>query len=67
VTQLVPHFTLKRGDVVTFSYETLSRRAVPVNPEILRVRTDLTWIDVVRSFLSDNSKLELLNGMSEKR
>jgi hypothetical protein len=34
---------LKIGDVVTFSYESYSRKHVPVNPVIHRVRTDLSW------------------------
>jgi hypothetical protein len=35
------------GDVVTFSYETFARRDVPVNPTIFRLRSDLSWDDLV--------------------
>eukprot|EP00026_Physarum_polycephalum_P001298 Phypoly_transcript_01299.p1 GENE.Phypoly_transcript_01299~~Phypoly_transcript_01299.p1 ORF type:complete len:1145 (+),score=200.33 Phypoly_transcript_01299:2-3436(+) len=37
------------GDVVTISYDINSRREVPTNPKILRIRTDLSWEDVVNS------------------
>jgi hypothetical protein len=47
------------GDVVTFSYESHARRDLPVNPKIFRIRTDVTWEEVVY-----NSSLErqYLNG-----
>eukprot|EP00026_Physarum_polycephalum_P004271 Phypoly_transcript_04288.p1 GENE.Phypoly_transcript_04288~~Phypoly_transcript_04288.p1 ORF type:complete len:615 (+),score=69.63 Phypoly_transcript_04288:198-1847(+) len=38
---------IKMGEIVSFSYETHSRREVPINPLIYRVRTDLVWEDVV--------------------
>eukprot|EP00026_Physarum_polycephalum_P001724 Phypoly_transcript_01726.p1 GENE.Phypoly_transcript_01726~~Phypoly_transcript_01726.p1 ORF type:complete len:978 (+),score=124.21 Phypoly_transcript_01726:128-3061(+) len=41
------------GEVVTFTYEIHSRRDVPVNPKISRVRTDLAWDDVVMNSPSD--------------
>jgi len=37
------------GDVVTFSYESYSRREVPLNPKIQRVRTDLSWEEVLQN------------------
>lgn len=40
----------KRGDVVTFSYDDYSRRAVPVNPKIYRIRDDISWDTVVENF-----------------
>ena len=40
--------SLKKGDVVTYSYESSARREIPLGPRIVRVRGDLTWEDVVR-------------------
>ena len=45
---------LAKGDIVTFSYEYHSKSAAPVNPIIYKVRTDITWEDVVSNFLRDN-------------
>lgn len=39
--------TLSIGDVVSFSFECQARRELPVNPKIYRIRTDLSWEDVV--------------------
>ena len=35
---------------MTYSYEVQSRRELPVNPEICRIRTDLSWEEVVANF-----------------
>ena len=35
------------GAVVSFSFETHWRRDVPLGPKIFRIRTDVTWEDVV--------------------
>eukprot|EP00026_Physarum_polycephalum_P002833 Phypoly_transcript_02842.p1 GENE.Phypoly_transcript_02842~~Phypoly_transcript_02842.p1 ORF type:complete len:838 (+),score=97.84 Phypoly_transcript_02842:84-2597(+) len=43
----------KKGEIVTFEYENYSKRSVPVGPTIVRVRTDLTWRDVVRQHFQD--------------
>ena len=37
------------GDVVTFSYESHSRRDEPVNPKIFRVRADVSWEELMES------------------
>ena len=49
------------GDMVTFSYDTYSRREAPVNPKIQRVRTDMSWEDVVNSTGNDHK-----SGMSRR-
>ena len=49
----VPTTTLTLGCVVTYSYESNARRAVPVNPIVERVRPDLQWDRVVDSFYKD--------------
>lgn len=51
---------VKIGDVVTFSYESSIRRELPTNPSIYRIRSDLIWEDVVRSF----KKEKLYDGMT---
>jgi hypothetical protein len=38
---------LQVGEVVTFSYEHLTRRDVPVHAEIFRRRSELKWEDVI--------------------
>lgn len=52
---------LKIGDIVTFTYEYHSRVDVPVNPQIMRVRQDLTWRDVLRD--NANEMQKELNGI----
>eukprot|EP00026_Physarum_polycephalum_P001864 Phypoly_transcript_01867.p1 GENE.Phypoly_transcript_01867~~Phypoly_transcript_01867.p1 ORF type:complete len:897 (+),score=81.10 Phypoly_transcript_01867:37-2727(+) len=40
---------LKKGDVVTFSYDHFSSKGIPVKPKLLKIRTDVLWKD----FFSD--------------
>lgn len=44
----------KLGDIVTFSFEAKTRREIPTNPKIFRIRTDLVWNDVVNGYLREN-------------
>eukprot|EP00026_Physarum_polycephalum_P002518 Phypoly_transcript_02525.p1 GENE.Phypoly_transcript_02525~~Phypoly_transcript_02525.p1 ORF type:complete len:833 (+),score=92.99 Phypoly_transcript_02525:54-2552(+) len=53
----------KKGDIVTFTYESISQRSMPVNMKIYRIRYDLTWKEVLRSF-SQLSSYQLLNNAS---
>lgn len=46
------------GDIVSFSYENY-RNGIPVNPKIFRVRTDLSWENVVHN---SNFEKPQLNG-----
>eukprot|EP00026_Physarum_polycephalum_P002905 Phypoly_transcript_02914.p1 GENE.Phypoly_transcript_02914~~Phypoly_transcript_02914.p1 ORF type:complete len:836 (+),score=73.69 Phypoly_transcript_02914:81-2588(+) len=39
---------VKIGDIVTFTYEHHSRSEVPLNPQIIRVRHDISWRNVLR-------------------
>jgi hypothetical protein len=41
------------GDVVTFSYEINARQNLPVNPEIVRIRKDIEWEDVVANYAKE--------------
>ena len=57
----------KKGDIVTFTFESFSNRSLPVNPEISRIRADLTWREVLRHHASSTSaNSQRLNGMNAK-
>lgn len=43
------------GDIVSFSAESFSRRAAPVGPRIFRIRTDVSWDDVVANSISETA------------
>jgi hypothetical protein len=45
------------GDVVTFSFENYARRDLPVSPKIYRIRTDVSWDDVVHSYVKEKQYL----------
>jgi len=53
-----------RGDIVSFSYEQYARNMVPVSPKVFRIRTDVTWQDVVRN---ETGEQLLLNGIRNRR
>eukprot|EP00026_Physarum_polycephalum_P002350 Phypoly_transcript_02356.p1 GENE.Phypoly_transcript_02356~~Phypoly_transcript_02356.p1 ORF type:complete len:908 (+),score=118.97 Phypoly_transcript_02356:113-2836(+) len=38
-----------RGDIVTFSHDFQSRRSTPTNPVVHRIRSDMTWQDVIKN------------------
>lgn len=38
---------VREGDVVTYSYEGVSTRALPVNAKITNIRLDLNWREVL--------------------
>lgn len=52
--------TPEEGDVVTVDYEQFSRRDLPIEPRIIRIRTDLEWRDVLRDYASGDSSLGML-------
>lgn len=39
--------TPETGEIVTFSYEKSFQKDIPSNPKIFRVRSDISWEDVV--------------------
>lgn len=49
---------IRRGEVVTFTYDTYSRRALPMNVVVLRSRFDLSWEDVLHNFENDTKNLD---------
>eukprot|EP00026_Physarum_polycephalum_P001387 Phypoly_transcript_01388.p1 GENE.Phypoly_transcript_01388~~Phypoly_transcript_01388.p1 ORF type:complete len:627 (+),score=98.80 Phypoly_transcript_01388:211-1881(+) len=51
------HVAAQIGDVVTFSYESNSRRDAPVNPVVYKIRTDLDWEDVVLNYAKEKRHL----------
>jgi signal peptidase I len=57
----------KRGDIVTFTYETYSRRDVPVNPKLLRVRKDVSWESIVVDHIRSTPQPQPLSGMQHER
>ena len=46
--ELLPSRQIKVGDIATFTYEYHARIDTPINPQITRIRQDLTWRDVLR-------------------
>eukprot|EP00026_Physarum_polycephalum_P001288 Phypoly_transcript_01289.p1 GENE.Phypoly_transcript_01289~~Phypoly_transcript_01289.p1 ORF type:complete len:982 (+),score=115.84 Phypoly_transcript_01289:110-3055(+) len=40
----------KKGDVVTFSYDSYTVKSVPLNPRNYRIRTDMTWEEAIHTF-----------------
>eukprot|EP00026_Physarum_polycephalum_P001933 Phypoly_transcript_01936.p1 GENE.Phypoly_transcript_01936~~Phypoly_transcript_01936.p1 ORF type:complete len:910 (+),score=132.37 Phypoly_transcript_01936:109-2838(+) len=53
--------SLARGDVVTFEYYSYSHNALPVRPKLVRIRSDLSWGEVIRT-----NKTQSLNEHSRK-
>jgi hypothetical protein len=52
----------KEGDVVSFSFDNSSRRALPTNPKLFRIRTDMPWENVLLEFAQRESETKQ-NGM----
>jgi hypothetical protein len=50
---------------VSFSYDAYSHHAAPINPKIFRVRTDVSWKDLVVEHARDSS--QFINGMLSER
>eukprot|EP00026_Physarum_polycephalum_P001261 Phypoly_transcript_01262.p1 GENE.Phypoly_transcript_01262~~Phypoly_transcript_01262.p1 ORF type:complete len:970 (+),score=114.54 Phypoly_transcript_01262:138-3047(+) len=48
---------LSVGDVVSFSYENYARRDLPMNAKIYRIRTDISWPEVVYSSVKEEKFL----------
>eukprot|EP00026_Physarum_polycephalum_P003078 Phypoly_transcript_03087.p1 GENE.Phypoly_transcript_03087~~Phypoly_transcript_03087.p1 ORF type:complete len:857 (-),score=123.40 Phypoly_transcript_03087:4-2394(-) len=62
--------TPETGDVVTFSFDAASRREVPINPKIYRIRTDIGWDEMVHSYFRERQTLgdsSYLKGISKPR
>jgi hypothetical protein len=49
--------TPKVGDIVSFSSESQARRELPVSPKIYKIRTDVSWADVLLSYFTEQQHL----------
>jgi hypothetical protein len=58
--------SIRRGDIVTFSYESYSRRALPTEARILRVREDTTWEKIVFDYSQQIPKSQVLSGITKR-
>lgn len=56
--------TLKKGDVVSLSFETNSHRALPSEAKIARVRKDVTWDEVLLNASLRFHNFQNLSGIS---
>ena len=61
------HVAAQLGDVVTFSYESNSRRDAPVNPVVYRIRTDLDWDDLVLNYAKEKRHLSSITYEGRER
>jgi hypothetical protein len=41
----------RSGDVVTISYDSYTRNAIPINPIISQIRKDVNWENILRDFV----------------
>jgi len=48
----------KEGDVVTFSFDSFTRKSVPLYPKLERIRKDMAWEDVLRTHFFDSKTKE---------
>ena len=37
---------LHAGDIITYTYKSISEKGIPVNPQIVRKRRDISWKDI---------------------
>lgn len=51
------------GDIVTFTFQNFSRTSLPVDPKVVRVRSDVAWDDVTYSYILERSHT-IQNGLS---
>ena len=64
--ELAPEFSggkIRRGDVVTLAYDSYSARGVPKNPKIHRIRSDVTWEQVVVDYSMKTPQSQSISGM----
>jgi hypothetical protein len=64
--------TPTKGEIVTFAFELRTRSDIPMNAEIIRTRTDVSWEDVVGNYATErkfvtgkSSLLELETSQAE--
>lgn len=54
--QLPSNLSLKEGDIITFACETYSANSIPVKPQILRIRQDVTWQTILKEYAQDSKQ-----------
>lgn len=54
---------LQKGDIVTFAYESWTRKTLPTNPKIFRIRKDVLWDHILNQFEKKSEKEQFLNCM----
>lgn len=47
---------LNKGDIAMFTYDNYSRYSLPVNPKVYRIRTDITWEEIIFNFHNDTQQ-----------
>lgn len=48
---------ISTGDVVTFAFNGYYKNEIPVGPKIYRIRTDLSWGDVISNYEKEKRQL----------
>eukprot|EP00026_Physarum_polycephalum_P001930 Phypoly_transcript_01933.p1 GENE.Phypoly_transcript_01933~~Phypoly_transcript_01933.p1 ORF type:complete len:924 (+),score=109.23 Phypoly_transcript_01933:169-2940(+) len=56
----------KKGDIVTFLCESYSTKGIPVNPQVSRIRKDVTWESILQDY-SENPEASESSEKSEMR
>lgn len=54
---------LKKGDIVTLSFQFNTRKVTAANITIHRVRTDISWEFIVDNYANSKSQNQYANGM----
>lgn len=55
---------LRKGNVVSFSFENYTRNSAPVNPKVYRIREDISWEEVISNHLREIQNTDALSGIS---
>jgi hypothetical protein len=50
---------IKIGDIISYKYSNLTLKNYPINPIIFRIRSDLTWDDVM---MNQGTKIRSIDG-----
>lgn len=45
----IPHAQISPGSIVSFSFDFQSRKSIPSNPIVFRVRNDLSWEIIMKT------------------
>lgn len=56
------HTKCKKGDIVTFSYDSYAQNSAPVNARVHRIREDITWQFILHEHFKNIAKPQEFNG-----